>query len=236
MPGLPDRIRVGVLTAAYPPDLVDAAVETWDARELRKRDLPARLMVYYAMAMTLFMDCGYGEVWNKLLTGLAWARTFRRRREARMQPSPTAISKARVRLGWEPMAELPGLSMVPAYSGPEQAPWAYWRGLRKLAIDGFTMNARACLANDAEFGRPSNEKGEGAFARRTRGGAALQEPRHGPPGGLRPALRLPCDPAPDRHRGRTHRDGSRPHLLHPPPPGCPPPCLRRGGASPLRTG
>lgn len=160
---MPDRIGIGVLTAAYPPDVVDTAIDTWDARELRKRDLPARLMVYYAMAMTLFMDCGYGEVWNKLLTGLVWARTFRLRRENRMQPSPAAISKARVRLGWEPLAEVLGASMVPAQSGPEQAPWAYWRGLRKLAIDGFTMNAQACAANDAEFGRPSNEKGEGAF-------------------------------------------------------------------------
>jgi len=162
-PGLLDRIGIGVLTAAYPPDMVDAAVDTCDARELRKRDLPARLVMYYTMVMTLFFDSGYGEVWNKLLTGLAWARTFRLRRENRMQPSPAAISKARVRLGWEPLAELLGMSMVPAQSGPQEAPWAYWRGLRKLAIDGFTMNVQAGRDNDAEFGRPSNEKGEGAF-------------------------------------------------------------------------
>ena len=67
-----------------------------------------------------------------------------------MQPSPAAISKARVRLGWEPLAELLGMSMVPAQAGPEQAPWAFWRGLRKLAIDGFTMNVQASLGNDAE--------------------------------------------------------------------------------------
>lgn len=160
---MPDRIGIGVLTAAYPADMVDAAVDTCDARELRKRDLPARLVMYYAMAMTLFFDCGYGEVWNKLLTGLAWARSFRLRRENRMQPSPAAISKARVRLGWEPLAELLGMSMVPAQAGPQDAPWAYWRGLRKLAIDGFTMNVQASKDNDAEFTRASNEKGEGAF-------------------------------------------------------------------------
>ncbi|TDD05560.1 hypothetical protein E1292_16950 [Nonomuraea deserti] len=43
-PGLPDRVAIGVLTAAYPPDMVDAAVDTCDARELRRRDLPARLV------------------------------------------------------------------------------------------------------------------------------------------------------------------------------------------------
>jgi Insertion element 4 transposase N-terminal/Transposase DDE domain len=160
---LVDRIGIGVLTAAYPPDLVDAAVDLCDARELRKRDLPARLTVFYAMAMVLFFDCGYGEVWNKLLTGLSWARTFRLRRENRVQPSPAAISKARVRLGWEPLAELLGMSMVATQADPKDAPWAYWRGLRTLAIDGFTMNVQASKANDVEFGRPSNEKGEGAF-------------------------------------------------------------------------
>jgi transposase IS4-like protein/DDE family transposase len=160
---LADRIGIGVLTAAFPPDVVDAAVDEWDAREQRKRTLPARVMVYFAMAMILFFDSGYGEVWNKLLSGLDWARTYRRRRQVGMQPSTAAITKARSRLGWEPLAEVLRLSMVPAQTGPQQAPWAYWRGLRTLAIDGFTMNVQATGANDAEFGRPSHDTGQGAF-------------------------------------------------------------------------
>jgi hypothetical protein len=160
---LADRIGIGVLTAAFPPDVVDAAVDEWDAREQRKRTLPARLMVYFAMAMILHFDSGYGEVWNKLLSGLEWARTYRRRREAGMQPSTAGITKGRARLGWEPVCELLRTSMVPVQTAPADAPWAYWRGLRKLAIDGFTLNVQATAVNDACFGRPSNERGEGAF-------------------------------------------------------------------------
>jgi hypothetical protein len=152
-----------VLTAAFPADLVDAAVDEWDAREERSRILPARLMAYFAMAMVLFIDSGYGEVWNKLLSGLGWARTYRQRRQAGMQPSTAAIAKARARLGWEPLAELLRQSMVPAQSDPHTAPWAYWRGLRKLAIDGFTLNVQATKENGAEFTVPSGGSGEGAF-------------------------------------------------------------------------
>lgn len=153
-----------MLTAAFPPDVVDAAVDEWDAREQRVRQLPARVMAYYVLAMVLFFDSGYSEVWNKLLSGLGWARTWRQRRRAGMQPSTAAIAKARARLGWEPVAEMLRLSMVPAQSGPEAAPWAYWRGLRKLAIDGFTMSVQPTGKNGDAFGRPANEKGDGAFA------------------------------------------------------------------------
>jgi len=43
---LPDRVSVGALTRAFPPDLVDRVVATTDTRELRRRLLPARLVVY----------------------------------------------------------------------------------------------------------------------------------------------------------------------------------------------
>jgi hypothetical protein len=160
---LVDRIGLGVLTAAFPPDLVDAAVDMWDVREQRRRVLPARLMAYYALAMVLFMDSGYQEVWNKLVAGLSGAKFYRQRREADAQPSTAAISKARARLGWEAMAELLGLVMTPAVRGEAREPWAYWRGLRKLAIDGFTMNVQATEGNSVFFGTPANGTGVGAF-------------------------------------------------------------------------
>jgi Insertion element 4 transposase N-terminal len=51
---LPDRISVGVLTRAFPPELVDEVVEVTGTREQRRRLLPARLMVYFVLALWLF--------------------------------------------------------------------------------------------------------------------------------------------------------------------------------------
>jgi len=43
---LPDRVSVGALTRAFPPEVVDRVVATTDTREIRRRLLPARLVVY----------------------------------------------------------------------------------------------------------------------------------------------------------------------------------------------
>src|SRR5436305_5126900 len=51
---LPDRVSVGALTRAFPPELVDRVVDTTDTREIRRRLLPARLVVYFVLALWLF--------------------------------------------------------------------------------------------------------------------------------------------------------------------------------------
>jgi hypothetical protein len=160
---LPDLIGVGVLTAAFPPELVDLAIDEWDAREERVRMLPARLMAYFAMAMAVHVGCGYGEVWNKLLSGLGWARRYRQRVEVGMAPSTAALTKARQRLGWEPVAAVLDTSMRRLDAGPQEAPWAYFHGLRVLAIDGFTLNVAKTPDNVAGFGIPGNDLGVGPF-------------------------------------------------------------------------
>jgi hypothetical protein len=160
---LPDLIGVGVLTAAFPPELVDLAIDEWDAREERVRMLPARLMAYFAMAMAVHFGSGYGEVWNKLLSGLSWAKRYRQRVEVGMAPSTAALTKARQRLGWEPMATVLDTSMRRVEAGPQEAPWAYFYGLRVLAIDGFTMNVAKTPDNVKGFGLPCNDTGVGPF-------------------------------------------------------------------------
>ncbi|WP_200835452.1 transposase domain-containing protein, partial [Parafrankia sp. Ea1.12] len=44
---LPDRVSVGALTKAFPPDLVDRVLEATDTVEVRRRLLPSRLVVYF---------------------------------------------------------------------------------------------------------------------------------------------------------------------------------------------
>jgi hypothetical protein len=147
---------VGVLTSVFPVELVDLAVEEEGAAEERYRKLPARVVAYFAMACVLFFGCGYGEVWNKLLTGMTWAKRYRARREADMQVSTAALTTARGRLGWEPMAAVLEKVMTPVQAGPGQAPWAYFHGLRTVAVDGFTMNIPKTPVNVGFFGLPGS--------------------------------------------------------------------------------
>ena len=43
-----------MLTRAFPPELVDEVIEVTGTREQRRRLLPARLMVYFLLALWLF--------------------------------------------------------------------------------------------------------------------------------------------------------------------------------------
>jgi hypothetical protein len=61
-PRLSDRIAIGVLTWSFPPELVDRVLARTGRREQRQRLLPARVVVYYTLAMCLFTQVGYEEV------------------------------------------------------------------------------------------------------------------------------------------------------------------------------
>ena len=158
---LADRIGIGVLAAVFPPELVDRVVDEAGVREQRTRTLPARVVVYYLLAMVLFFQSGYGEVWNKLVAGLDWARRFRARLDLGMQPSPAAITYARQRLGWRVMAAL-----MEAVAGPlagEEHERAFVSGMRLAAIDGMCLDLPDNEENGAEFGYPGNGAGRGPF-------------------------------------------------------------------------
>lgn len=156
---LSDHISVGVLTRTYPPELVDRALAECGRLEQRKRLLPARTMVYYAMAMALFSEGSYEEVMRNLVEGLDWQSGWRRPWQV---PSKVAIAKARARLGSEPLRALFGQTARPlAGSGSEGA---FRCGLRLMAIDGTTFDLADTEANEAEFGRPGSSRGEGRAA------------------------------------------------------------------------
>jgi hypothetical protein len=158
---LPSRVAIGVLTRVFSPELVDGVVAGAKVGEQRFRKLPARLVVYFTLAMILFFQSNYSLVWVKLVGGLDWAKTFRDRVEAGMSPSPAAITKARGRLGWQVMADL--LDRVAGPLAGQDDGWAYVAGLRLVAVDGMTVDVPDNPTNEAEFGRPGGGSGPGAF-------------------------------------------------------------------------
>ena len=158
---LADRVGIGVLAKVFPPELVDRVVEQAGVREQRKRALPARVVVYYLLAMVLFFQSGYGEVWNKLVAGLDWARRFRVRLALGMQPTPAAISYARRRLGWQVMQRL--LEEVAGPQAGEEQERAFISGMRLVAVDGMCLDLPDTPENGTEFGYPGNDAGPGPF-------------------------------------------------------------------------
>lgn len=156
---LSDRIAIGVLTRVFPPAVVDAAVVEADRSEVRTRLLPARVVVYYVLAMCLFSGQGYEEVMRLLVGGLQWLGRWRR---AWAVPSTAAIAKARARLGPGPLRAL--FTAVVRPLATEQTRGAWYRGLRLVAVDGTTLDVPDTADNQQRFGRAGSGRGEGRGA------------------------------------------------------------------------
>ena len=156
---LSDHISIGVLTRVFPPELVDEVIAQAGRKERRHRLLPARVVVYYVLAMALFADSSYEEVMRQLVEGLSWASGWRQNWEV---PSKVAIFLARQRLGPEPLELLFGAVASPLAGRATQG--AFYRGLRLMSLDGTCVDVADTTANDEAFGRPGSARREGGGA------------------------------------------------------------------------
>jgi Insertion element 4 transposase N-terminal/Transposase DDE domain len=156
---LSDHVALGVLTRTFPPSVVDEVVRGASREQQRSRLLPARLVVYYVLALALFSQASYEEVMRNLVEGLAWESGWRNRWTV---PTKGAISQARARLGSEPLSALFDRVCVPL-AAPD-TPGAFYRSWRLMAMDGTTLDLADTAENVAEFGRPgSASEGQAAF-------------------------------------------------------------------------
>lgn len=152
---LSDRIAIGVLTRAFPPELIDEVVAEAGRGEQRSRLLPARVVVYFVLAMCLFFGHPYEEVARLLGDGLgSRARSWR-------VPTTAAIGRARRRLGVEPLKMLFARVCRPV-AVPKTA-GAWYRRWRLVAVDGTTLDLADTAENDSFFQRPVSGRGMGAF-------------------------------------------------------------------------
>ena len=71
-PRLTDYISLGVLARAVPRTTVDEVLRATGKGSQRERELPAHVMVYYVMALSLYVGASYGEVLRCLLEGVQW--------------------------------------------------------------------------------------------------------------------------------------------------------------------
>src|SRR5918997_2755945 len=69
---LSDHISLGVIARAVPAERVRRVLSETGRASERERDLPAQVMVYYVIALALYMGSGTREVLRCLLEGLRW--------------------------------------------------------------------------------------------------------------------------------------------------------------------
>src|SRR4029078_10229489 len=154
---LSDHISLGVIARAVPPQRVrQVLAETGKASE-RERDLPAQVMVYYAIALALYMGSSTREVLRCLLEGLRWLWGA----EAVRVAGRKGISRARTRLGDRPLHRLYEQMVRPIATHATKGAW--YRPWRLVSLDGSCLDGADTQENRTRFGSPGASRGESAF-------------------------------------------------------------------------
>ena len=153
-----DYMSLGVLTKAFPRARIDAVLAATKTASRRQRELPAHVVVYYVIALTLYMQVSYREVLRCLLEGLEWMAGPAR---ALKVTGRSGISQARTRLGWRPLQQLYDELVGPIAGPATQGAW--YRGWRLMSLDGSTLDVPDTAANAQAFGRPGASRGKAAY-------------------------------------------------------------------------
>ena len=153
-----DHISLGVLAKSFPLDKVKAVLAATGKASRRQRDLPAHVVVYYVLALTLYMQVSYREVLRCLLEGIKWL----------LGPvavvkvaGKAGISQARSRLGVEPLRQLHDEVVGPI--AVRRAKGAWYRRWCLVSLDGSTLDVADSESNEQAFGRPGASRGQSAY-------------------------------------------------------------------------
>lgn len=153
-----DYISLGVVAKTFPVNAVESALERTGKASIRQRELPAHVVVYYVIALALYMQSSYREVLRCLLEGIKWLLGP----EAIVKVTgKSGISQARTRLGWEPVRQLHDEIVQPI--AVESTKGAWYKNWRLVSIDGSTLDTADEKGNEDAFGRPSSVRGSSAF-------------------------------------------------------------------------
>ncbi len=153
-----DYISLGVITRVFPGKAIREVLARTGRSSLRERDLPAHVVVYYVIALALYMQSSYREVLRCLLEGILWLRDP----SARVRVAgKSGISQARTRLGWEPLRQLHDELVQPVAERGTRGAW--YRKWRLVSLDGSTLDIADEKANEDAFGRPGTRRGASAY-------------------------------------------------------------------------
>jgi hypothetical protein len=147
-----------VIAKFFPAEKVREILNQTRRASIRERDLPAHVVVYYVIALALYMRSSYREVLRCLLEGVQWL----------LDPSSavkvagkSGISQARSRLGPEPLRKLYAAIVTPIAERRTKGAW--YRDWRLISLDGSTLDVADTVENERAFGRPGASRGSSAF-------------------------------------------------------------------------
>jgi hypothetical protein len=142
--------RLAGLEKIILPEYVSKAIADTGKRNNQGCKLTHEVLMWVVLAMGLFTELPIRQVF----------KACRRLRRGEDSPARSSLCMARQRLGSEPLVALHTMVVRPLAT--PQTIGAFYRGMRKVAIDGTVLDVPDCDAHQ-QLGRASGSRGEGPF-------------------------------------------------------------------------
>ena len=153
-----DHISLGVIAKAFPITAVQEVLERTGRTSQRHRELPMHVVLYYVIALALYMEVCCKEVLRCVLEGFQWLGAAEL---AVHVTGKSGISQARTRLGALPVLALHDALVQPIAQPHTRGAW--YRRWRVVSVDGSTLDVADTQANRTAFGVPGASRGESAY-------------------------------------------------------------------------
>lgn len=155
---LSDYLSASLLARVYPSGQINQILDEHGCNSQRIRSFPAVAGAYYCMALSLYPEAAYEEVFAVIAQGLAWAAS---------SPTPAPVSKSSIselrgKIGHAPLRALMTRACVPLAS-PDKHSAAFYAGLRLVAIDGSNFEVPDEEDNVKQFGYPGSRTGHAGY-------------------------------------------------------------------------
>jgi len=157
-----DHISLGVIAKFFPLERINSVLAATGRASKRQRDLPGHVVIYYVIALALYMQVSYREVLRCLLEGIRWLQGPNGHIKV---TGKSGISQARKRVGSEPLQVLHDELVGPiAVRGSKRTTKGAWyRTWRLVSLDGSTLDVADTKENELAFGRPKASRGQSGF-------------------------------------------------------------------------
>lgn len=155
---LTDYLSTSLLARVYRAPLIKELLDKHQCNSQRQRSFPATAVMYYCMALSLYPEAAYADVFDAVAQGLAW----RDHAEVPDRIKPASISGARARISWSVFKELQERACEPLAMS-DTCPQAFYRSLRLVAMDGSHFEVPDESDNVEAFGYPGSRTGVAGY-------------------------------------------------------------------------
>lgn len=155
---LSDFLSASLLARVYPATMIGEILDEHGCNSKRIRSLPAVPGTYFCMALSLYPEAAYEQVFAVVTQGLSWMQGH----DAQATIAKSSISEMRGKIGYAPLQRLVARACLPL-ADAKLHPDAFYAGLRLIAIDGSNLEVADEPGNVSAFGYPGSRTGHAGY-------------------------------------------------------------------------